>query len=141
MTQGALPFQCAEEKTSTGMTALSGLPSYLDLAHVAGLGESVRHHLRGREGGQGWTDAQMVMSLILLNLAGGECVDDLRILEKDEGLCRVLRRSETHRTRRAERDALQKKRWRRDRLRRVPSASASFRYLCEFHEATEEDRR
>ena len=44
----------------------------------------------------------MVMSLILLNLAGGECVDDLRILEKDEGLCRVLRRAETHRTRRAE---------------------------------------
>ena len=53
----------------------------------------------------------------------------------------MLRRSETHRTRRAERDALQKKRWRRDRLRSVPSASASFRYLCEFHDATEEDRR
>ena len=32
----------------------------------------------------------MVTSLILLNLAGGESVEDLRVLEKDEGLGRVL---------------------------------------------------
>ena len=37
---------------------------------------------------QGWTDSQMVISLILLNLAGGESVDDLRVLEKDAGLGR-----------------------------------------------------
>ena len=34
----------------------------------------------------------MVTSLILLNLAGGESVEDLRVLEKDEGLGRVLSR-------------------------------------------------
>jgi hypothetical protein len=32
----------------------------------------------------------MILSLILLNLAGGDCVDDLRILEKDEGFSEVL---------------------------------------------------
>ena len=32
MPQGALPFQYAEENTSTGMTALSGLPAYVDMA-------------------------------------------------------------------------------------------------------------
>ena len=42
--------------------ALSGLPAYLDLAAVARLGESVRRHVGVREGTQGWTDAQMVMS-------------------------------------------------------------------------------
>ena len=42
MPQGALPFQYAEEKGSTGMTALSGLATYLDLARVAGLSESAR---------------------------------------------------------------------------------------------------
>ena len=149
MPQGALPFQYAEENTSTGMTALSGLPAYVDMAEVSGLVESVRTHMNVKKGGQGWTDAQMVMSLVLLNIAGGECVDDprssrgqaLRILEKDEGLGRVLRRAETHRTRRAEREALEKKRWRRDRQRSVPSASAAFRYLCEFHDDTEEDQR
>ena len=30
MTQGVLSFQYEEEKTSTGMTALAGLPLYLD---------------------------------------------------------------------------------------------------------------
>ena len=118
MPQGVLPFQYAEENTSTGMTALSGLPAYVDMAEVSGLVESVRTHMNVKKGGQGWTDAQMVMSLVLLNIAGGECVDDPRssrgqalgILEKDEGLGRVLRRAETHRTRRAEREALEKKR-------------------------------
>ena len=149
MPQGALPFQYAEENTSTGMTALSGLPAYVDMAEVSGLVESVRTHMNVKKGGQGWTDAQMVMSLVLLNIAGGECVDDprssrgqaLRILEKDEGLGRVLRRAETHRTRRAEREALEKKRWRKQRRRSVPSPSAVFRYLGEFHDDTEEDQR
>ncbi len=49
-------------------------------------------NLKERQGDRGWTDEQMVMSLVLLNLAGGDCVDDLRVLEGDESLCRVLRR-------------------------------------------------
>ena len=42
MPQGALPFQYAEENTSTGMTALSGLPAYVDMAEVSQI-----HHLIG----------------------------------------------------------------------------------------------
>ena len=148
MPQRALPFQYAQENTSTGMTSLSGLPAYVDMAEVSGLVESVRTHMIVREGDQGWTDAQMVMSLILLNIAGGESVDDprssrgqaMRVLEKDEGLGRVLRSAETHRMRRGERRAHQR-RWRKQRQRSVPSPSAVFRYLCEFHDASEEDRR
>ena len=60
-------------------------------------------HVGLREGGQGWTDSQMVTSLILLNLAGGESVEDLRVLEKDEGLGRVLSRAETQGMRQRER--------------------------------------
>jgi hypothetical protein len=47
--------------------------------------ESIERHLEVRSSGQGWSDAQVVMSLILLNLAGGKCVDDLRVMEGDEG--------------------------------------------------------
>ena len=43
--------------------------------------------MRLRERGQGWTDSQMIISLILLNLIGGESVSDLDVLEKDAGLC------------------------------------------------------
>ena len=140
MAQGPLPFHYDEESSSTGMTAMSGLPAYLDLAEAAGLGESVRRHVGMREGGQGWTDAQMVTSLVMLNLAGGESVVDVRVLEKDEGLGRVLLRAETHRMRRGERSA-QHKRWRRQRSRIIPSATAVFRYLDSFHHDSEEAKR
>ena len=44
----------------------------------------------------------MVNSLILLNLAGGESVVDLDILEKDAGFCRVVREVETNGSQRAQ---------------------------------------
>jgi len=34
MEQGILPFKYEIEKNTTGMTALAGLPAYLDLIHV-----------------------------------------------------------------------------------------------------------
>jgi len=85
MAQGVLPFKYENEKTNTGMTALAGLPVYLDLAKVIGLSKSIEKHLKIRKGGQGWTDSQIVLSLVLLNLAGGDCVDDIKILEADDG--------------------------------------------------------
>ena len=140
MAQGALPFQYAEERRSAGVTALAGLAAYLDLAQVAGLHESVRRHLVVNQGRQGWTDSQIVISLMLLNLAGGECVEDMRLLEKDDGVGRLLRLAETHGMRRRERRALLG-RWRRERRRNVPSASAAFRFLNRFHDEEEERRR
>ena len=140
MQQGPLPFHYEEENQSTGMMAWSGLPAYLDLASVARFGESVRRHVGVREGSQGWTDAQMVMSLVMLNLSGGESVDDVRVLERDEGLGRLLLAGESHRMRRADRKG-QRNRRRRERRRAVPSPTAVFRYLDKFHDESEEARR
>ena len=140
MKQGLLAFQYEEEKSTTGMTALSGLMTYVELMHVAGLRSSVERRVGLRGGGQGWTDSQIITSLILLNLAGGESVMDLEVLEKDAGLCRVLRHAETHGMRRRERRAL-KARWRGERWRSVPSDSVVFRYLERFHDAGEEAKR
>ena len=95
MAQGVLPYKYEEERSEGGMTALAGLPIYLDLASVLGMGECIRAHLHVRESDQGWTDEQAVLSLMLLNLAGGDCVDDIKILEKDEGFCKILGRVET----------------------------------------------
>jgi hypothetical protein len=77
MPQGILSYKYEEEKQSTGMTALAGLPVYLDLASVMGISESIQQHLQLRTS-QGWTDTQVILSLILLNLAGGDCVDDMK---------------------------------------------------------------
>jgi hypothetical protein len=45
MAQGILPFKYEEEKKITGMTALAGLPLYLELAQKAGLSKSIQQHI------------------------------------------------------------------------------------------------
>jgi len=138
MAQGVLGFKYEEEKRDTGMTGLAGLPVYLELMHAMGLPEVIGRHLEVKQ--RGWTDAQIVTSLVLLNIAGGDCVEDLATLEKDEGFCRILRRVEQRGMRRRERREMER-RWRKERWRRVPSASAVFRYLSEFHDAEQEKKR
>ena len=46
MTQGVLPFQYEVRASACGMTALAGLPAYLDLAAVSGLTGAIRRHLK-----------------------------------------------------------------------------------------------
>jgi hypothetical protein len=89
---------------------------------------------------QGWTDEQTLLSLILLNLAGGDSVDDLKVLEKDKGFSEVLDRIETKGLSRKKRREYSR-RWRKVTHRAVPSASAVFRYLEAFHNPEEENKR
>jgi len=131
MTQGVLPYKYECEQSNSGLTALAGLPLYLDLARVAGLVASLDKHLDVRTSGQGWTDTEVVLSLVLLNLAGGNHVDDLDILEKDDGFCRVLRKTLFSEGSRMQRRA-QKRRWRKRKKRSVLSPSSVFRFLDAF---------
>jgi len=93
--QGLLPFQYESEAGEAGLTGLAGLPLYLELWRAAGLDEAVARHV-AVSGAQGWSDRQMVSALVLLNLAGGEGLDDLDRLEADSGLCRLVRAAEAH---------------------------------------------
>lgn len=139
MPHGVLPFQYEADRRQAGMTALGGLPLYLELAHVMGLADSIRKHLSVR-GTQGWSDVQVVMAIVLLNLAGGDCVDDLDVLERDEGFAGILRRAELHHLPRSQRRELER-RWRKGRERAVPSPSAARRYLSVFHDVAQEALR
>ncbi len=137
MPQGPLPFKIEGEPSPSGATALSGLPVYLDLAKILGLAEAVREHVKARQNKQGWMDAQVVMSLVLMQLAGGDCVEDLKILEADDGFNRILQRVEADLLglSRAERRRMEL-RWRKQKKRSVPSPSSVFRFLnaCEVDE-------
>jgi hypothetical protein len=139
MAQGVLAYKYEEEKSRGGLTALAGLPVYLDLASVLGLGDHIRDHLHMRQS-QGWTDEQIITSLVLLNLAGGDAVDDIRILQKDEGFCKILNSIETKGMSRQQRRAYER-RWRKEHHASVPSPSALFRYLEAFHDPEEEKKR
>jgi hypothetical protein len=130
--QGVLGFQYEADRSSGGLTSLAGLPLYLDLIEAIGLGAVIRQHVHVA-GAQGWLDIQMVLALIFLNLAGGDCVEDLERLETDRGFAAVLRAIERDVLSSAERRLL-KKRWRRPRERTVPSPSAASAWLERFHD-------
>ena len=136
MPQGALPFQYAEEKGSTGMTGLSGLATYLDLARVAGL-SSARRHIGIKEGKQGWTDSQMITSLALAGRrrVGGRPAGP----REGRGVGPGVELGGEPRIRRREGRDL-KRRWRKERRRGAPSA-CGVPDLSMFHDAAEEERR
>lgn len=140
MTQGILPFKYEIEKNDSGMTAMAGLPLYLDLAKVVGLSKSIEKHLTIRDNKQGWTDTQMVLSIVMLNIAGGSKVSDLKTLEADAGFCEILRKTELHGLKRKVRRALER-RWRKEKKRTIPSPSSAFRYLANFHDSNQEEAR
>jgi hypothetical protein len=130
--QGVLGFQYESDSSNHGLTSLAGLPLYLELIQASGLGAAIHQHVRAA-GGQGWLDIQMVLAVLFLNLAGGDCVEDLERLEHDSGFAAILRAIEHDLLSRAERRSL-KARWRRGRERVVPSPSALSGWLERFHD-------
>jgi hypothetical protein len=87
--QGVLGFQYESDSSSTGLTSLTGLPLYLDLVRASGLEVAIRRHVQVA-GSQGCLDIQMVLAVIFLNIAGGDCVEDLERLESDSGFAAIL---------------------------------------------------
>lgn len=136
---GLLPYEIVEEPTTSELTGHAGLLPYIDLACVLGLLAEADEKI-GIGGEQGWMDRHHILSLMLLNLAGGECVEDIRLLESDAGLCRVFRQAERYGLSRGERRQLAK-RFRKGRERTFPSETRLYEYLNEFHDPTEESKR
>ncbi len=75
MSQGVLGFKDEEVKQDNGMMGLARLPLCLP--------DMIARHFQVQQ--RDWTDAQMVLSLILLNIVGEDCVEDLGKVQKNEG--------------------------------------------------------
>jgi len=73
------------------MTAFAGLPLFAGLAESVGLipGLEERQHFL-RRGELGFSVWQLVLSLMLLLMAGGESVSDVDVLQSDLSLKRLL---------------------------------------------------
>jgi hypothetical protein len=139
MAQGELGFKYEVDHQGAGPTGMGGIGPYLDLACRSGMVRSIERHVEA-QGEQGWTDVESVLSLVMLNLVGGDCVEDVDKLESDKGFCRLFSKAVRHGMSRGGWRAL-KKRWRKEKTRRVPSSSAVFRYLAEFHDGDQEGLR
>lgn len=134
-----LHYQYEPEPTATQITGFAGLLPYLDLAYRLGVMEAVDAHV-GISGEQGWLDRQHVLALLLLNLAGGESMEDILLLEGDAGLCKLVREAERQRLPRQERRALER-RFRKGRARTFPSPTRVCEWLEQFHDPAQEQQR
>jgi len=138
MPQSTLPFQYQGEKNESGLTGFAGLPLYVELAKQSGLVQYINQTMNTKM--RGWTDAEMILSLVLLNLAGGDCISDIERLEQDAGLRTLLMQFATHGMKRKEQRAFER-RWRKAKSRGLPSNAAIHRYLPQFHSSEEEKKR
>jgi hypothetical protein len=81
-----LPFQLDPDPATETLTAFGGLPLVAQTYRSLGLPQSVARHLRLKQRQRGLDEATMIESFVLLNAAGGDCLEDFRRLAEDPGL-------------------------------------------------------
>ncbi len=106
--QGILPF-VVELGREDDVTARAGLMLVAEATRAVGLDVAVEEHLSLRERMSGYSEAEKVEAVVLLQSAGGDCVEDIRLLSADRGLERMLGRE-------------------------LPSPDALHRFLASFHD-------
>jgi len=87
--QGILPFVIHlgdQEQT----TARAGLPLVVEALRAVGVDEAIETGLQLARRQRGFTEVAKTEALVLLIAAGGERVEDIRILSEDRGLLRLL---------------------------------------------------
>jgi len=92
MSQGLLPYTIETVPDGAGLTSRAGLPLVLETMHALGLPRAIRTHIHLRERQSGYTETEKLEALVLLLAAGGDCLDDIAVLQADGGLGRLLDR-------------------------------------------------
>src|SRR5262245_13729482 len=82
-------FVYATERSDEGVTALSGILPAIEAFHALGIYEASRREVRLKARQRGPSEADWVELLVMLHLAGGTSLEDLRRFAQDDGLCRV----------------------------------------------------
>jgi hypothetical protein len=107
--QGLLPFRFAVAPRPMDLTARAGLPLVAETLLALGVDELVRTGLRLRVRQRGYAEFDTLQAIVLIQAAGGDCVEDVRVLARDAGLPRLL-------------------------ARRFPSPDALHDFLARFHD-------
>lgn len=91
MIQGSL-FRFKLDRTDSPLTSFGGLPLVGTVAHSLGVMDRLGRLLPRRRRRSGYAGPEKVLSLALLQAAGGTALDDIDRLRGDEGLTRLLGR-------------------------------------------------
>src|ERR1700730_13330900 len=89
-TESPLLFELDPEPLQESLTALGGIPLVVQAFRSLGVPASVKQHVEVKERERGYDEATFVESFVLLNAAGGECVDDFAHLRSDPGLAELI---------------------------------------------------
>jgi Transposase DDE domain group 1 len=108
-TESPLLFEFDSQPAEEMLTALGGIPLVVQAFRSLGLPGSVKQHLAVKERQRGYDEATFVESFVILNAAGGECLDDFERLRADPGLGELIGHE-------------------------VPSPEAARKFLYAFHE-------
>jgi hypothetical protein len=108
-TELELPFDYDTAPAREQLTALAGIPLAVRTFRSLGLGKSVNQNVVIKQRDRGLDEAAYVESFVVLNAAGGDCVDDFGQLRADQGLQRLIGHE-------------------------VPSPEAARKFLKAFHE-------
>ena len=108
-TELPLLFEIDPEPLPETLTALGGIPLVVETFRSLHLPERVMEQVRVKERERGYDEATFVESFVILNAAGGECVEDFRRLRQDPGLAEMIGHG-------------------------LPSPEAALQFLYAFHE-------
>jgi hypothetical protein len=114
-TESPLLFELDPKPAEEMLTALGGLPLVVQAFRSLGLPSSVKQHVAVKERQRGYDEDTFVESFVLLNAAGGECLDDFERLRADPGLSEMIGHE-------------------------VPSPEAARKFLYAFHEEEKIER-
>lgn len=107
--QGMLPFRMEAASRPMDLTSQAGLSLVAELLLALGVDELVERELSLGQRRRGFTAYEKLEWVVLMLAAGGERVEDIRVLARDQGLSRLLGR-------------------------RVPSPDAMLDFLAAFHD-------
>ena len=106
---GEFLFEIDPEPLRECVTGLGGIPLLVRAARSLDVSGSVQRHLRVKQRERGFDEATYVESFLVLNAAGGDCLEDFDRLREDAGLSELLGHA-------------------------VPSAEAARKFLYQFHD-------
>jgi len=121
------------------VTSHAGLLPYFDLWMRLSMPQAVDRQV-SICGEQGWLDRQMILTLVMLNLAGGDCITDVEGLESDAGLREMLYGFERS-TWTAKERKVAERRFRGGRSRAFPAATQIAGFLEACHDESQETLR
>lgn len=92
MSQGLLPYRVEVGADDAAVTGRAGLPLVLETMRAVGLDRAIAQHVHLRARQSGYTEAEKIEARVLLLAAGGDCFDDIAVLQADSGRRRLLGR-------------------------------------------------